>query len=273
MMRLADMAADLTSARRKAARAKEQLDTLRDEVAAYLDPPPWRFVEETKRNSYALRSYIDRAPDPEWEIDIGQIGIQARSALDYLIQQLIIDSGNDPARGRPQFPIFRDRDQYFDKRGKSPSFRDNMLKGVDERYRRVIDQFQPYQRGGRVDDDPLSVLDTVTNRDKHRDIHVALAATTGTHFKLLFSDGRIYDVKINVGDSPQGIVDGEVFLGIDNQPPPGAPDQQVKMQVEEIKVNLFFEGDNGRLISLDDLERAVLQVARIIERFAKPIKP
>lgn len=264
------MPADLTNARRKVARAKQDLDTLRNEVAAYLQEKPWRFVEESNHNSYAIRGSIDREPDPEWDIDIGVIGSHARSALDYLVRQLVIASGNDPTRGRTQFPIFLNRDEYVNNRGRRPSHRDLMLKGVDERFRRIIDQLQPYQRGRRVDNDPLVILEAVTNTDKHRDLHAAVAATTGTRFKLHMPDGRVLTVRINRGDRPQWIVDGQIFLGIDNQPPPEAPYQQVKMQVEQINVGLFFANDT-RFVSVDDMERAVLHTSRILDRFSRMI--
>jgi hypothetical protein len=266
------MAADLTGVRRKIARAKDKLDALSKEVAAYFDSDPFRLVEEANGNHYAVVSYIDQEPDQEWGLEIAEIATQARSALDHLIRQLIIDSGNDPNRSkRSQFPIFRNRDAYVNKGRRRESHRDTMLKGVAARHRDLIDQFQPYQRGRRIDDDPLCILDAVSNRDKHRDVHVALAAVGGSRFKLAKPDGEVLTIRINVADRPQPIVDGQVVIGITNNPPADAPNQKVEMLIEDISMDLFFEGD--RFLTVDDMDRAVLHASGIIDRLAKRIKP
>jgi hypothetical protein len=53
------------------------------------------------------------------------------------------------------------------------------------RHRRIIDDLQPYQRGRRAYNDPLAILQVVSNCDKHNDIYVAGAAVEKPAFRLV----------------------------------------------------------------------------------------
>jgi hypothetical protein len=89
-------------------RCKSELNELRVEVDAFTSavPPPWRLEREDTQDVEALVSYIDREPDPAWGDRIGYIAVKARSALDQLMTQLVVDSGNDPSKRKSYFPIF-----------------------------------------------------------------------------------------------------------------------------------------------------------------------
>ena len=126
--------------------AKKKLSALSVEVGAYMDPPPFRIAVEAVGNRQAVVCRIERPADDSWADEMAEIAYQARSALDLLIPQLVIDSGNTPKRGT-QFPIFLDRDAYVNKGRSGTSNRDRMLKGVAKRHRSVIEEAQPYQRG------------------------------------------------------------------------------------------------------------------------------
>jgi hypothetical protein len=97
------MPADLSAVKRRVADAKDELDHLRAEVDAFISavPPPWRLEREDTQHVEALVSYIDRKPDPAWGDKIGYIAVKARSALDQLMTQLVVDSGNDPTKRSP----------------------------------------------------------------------------------------------------------------------------------------------------------------------------
>jgi hypothetical protein len=99
------MPADLKNARLKLARAKERLDKLRANVDAYMTPPPYRVA--TKEEGHERRGYIyvEREPDPSWGLDLGEVAVGARSVLDMLVKQLVIEGGNQPTRSNA-FPIF-----------------------------------------------------------------------------------------------------------------------------------------------------------------------
>jgi hypothetical protein len=267
------MPADLSHTRLKLARAKKDFDVLAEKVAAYMDPAPHRAVIETDGNKYTARIYIDREPDPEWGLDVGSIAIQARSALDLLVRQLVIDSGNEPGRTRTQFPIFLDHDGYVRKGRGGSSQREKMLKGVATRHRRIIGEYQPYQRGQRAEDHPLAILAAIANRDKHRDVHAALGAIASSTYRLIKPDGSEVTIAMDSESHRpyMRITDGEVLLAIKNDPSPAAPEERVELDIGEIKTEVVFEGDC--IITLADMDRAILQVAEIVERFAKRVKP
>jgi hypothetical protein len=257
--------ADLKNTRLKAGRAKKELDSLRANVAAYMEPAPYRFATERDGNDQSARIFIEREPDPEWGLDVGALAIQARSALDLLVKQLVIDSGNDFTRGN-KFPIFLDHDEYQGK-GNAKSFRERMLGGVAKRHRRIIDEYQPYQAGKLAHRDPLAILSSIANQDKHEDVHVVLGVIASSEFRLTQPDGSVIDVVFDKTDhSPyRRIEDGMELLGLVNAPESEAAGQGVDLDITGLEPELVFEGDT--LVSLDDVERAVLRVAEIIERF------
>lgn len=115
---------------------------------------------------------------PEWAIAVGVIGHNARSALDHLVYALAFEGGGDPEDERTGFPIYPSREDYFRVNGRTKlSNRDMALAGVEERWRKKIDDLQPYQRGDVADRHPLATLVHITNRDKHKTTnapHIAL---------------------------------------------------------------------------------------------------
>jgi hypothetical protein len=261
------VAADLRNARLKLVRAKEDLDALRAKVAAYMDPPPFRVVTEKTGHEQRGRIYIDREPDPEWGIDLGEVAVGGRSALDLLVKQLVIDSGNEPTRAN-SFPIFLDHDDYHGK-GHPRSYRERMLGGVAKRHRTVIDQYQPYQRGRQAGRDPLAILAAIANRDKHEDIHAALGVITNSKYRFTQPDGTVLELDMAKTDNtPYRIMEnGMELLALINEPPAEAPLAKVDLDVASVDAELVFSG--GGLIMLDDIEHSIERVAEIIGRFER----
>jgi hypothetical protein len=264
---------DLTAVKRRVADAKSELDALRAQVDAFVTavPPPWRLEREDTPQTEALVSYVDRQPRAEWGDQIGYVAVKARTALDQLVTQLVIDSGNDPAKRKSYFPIYADAVHYHGppaRGGKSQ--RDRKLDGVASRHRAIIDQLQPFQRGSEVQAkrDPLYVLNAINNREKHEDTHAVWAAVAGTRFRIIFGDGRVDTVNITKDDDPGPLVNGQVVVGADSSDllPKGS---KILIEIDEIRVGLAFE---GRITaSLDQVDQAVLHVSRIVERFERRI--
>jgi hypothetical protein len=238
------MPADLSAVKRRVADAKRELDDLRAEVDAFTSavPAPWRLEREDTRYVEGLVSYIEREPDPAWGDKIGYIAVKARTALDQLMTQLVVDSGNDPAKRKSHFPSFARADDYLAKAKKSgKSERDLRLDGVASRHRKIIDQLQPYQRGvKRAARDPLYLLNAIANREKHEVTHAVWAAVAGTTFRLLFSDGRVYTVVITKDDDPDPLVDGQTLIGSDGSNL--LPGQSIRIEVDDVRIGLAFEG-------------------------------
>lgn len=271
--------ADLSGVRRKLARAKRKLDALKDEAAVYLDPPPFEIAVESEGNRQAVVCHIHREADEAWADEMAEIAYQGRSALDLLIRQLVIDSGNDPKRGT-QFPIFLDRDEYVQKGRSGVSHRDRMLKGVAKRHRSVIEDAQPYQRGRGAYRDPLAVLSTISNRDKHNDVYVCVAAIGNPTIKLIRPSlpppDREMTIRFGEKFVPYAMTEDQEFFAVEWTPDPSAPpapmEKDIYLETVEMQTTLGFSSD-GRTFTLDDLDRAVLAASKVVDRCAARLKP
>ena len=262
------MPADFAAIRRRLASAKEDLDELRAEVEAFMAPQPWRLERQDTHLSESLVCFVDQEPDPEWGDRIGYIAYKVRSALDQLVTQLIVDGGKEPT-GKTQFPIFAESAGYLTKRQDGRSQRDVMLRGVPSRHRAVIDAAQPYQRGPQAQRDPLFILNSISNRDKHNDTHAVWGAVAGTRHRIIRPDGVTWTVSISKGDDPLPLIDGEVLLGVESQLGTELT-QKMRMEVDEIQIGLAFEGK--ATVTLDHIEHALIHVAGIVDRFETRIR-
>lgn len=272
------MAADLDGVRRKLARAKSKLDALKTEVDAYMDPPPFQIAVESQGNRQAIVCRVSRHPAESWADEMAEIAYQARSALDVLIPQLVIDNGGTP--GRTQLPIFVKRGDYMNKgRGGKKSNRDRMLDGVASRHRRLLDDVQPFQRGRGAHRDPLAVLATISNRDKHNDVYVCVAAIGNPTIKLIRPPLPPPDQELTIrfGEKfiPYPMRDGEEFFGVDWNPDPAAASapmsDYIYLETPNLQTTLGFHS-GGLTFTLDDLDRAVLATTQIVDKAAKRLK-
>jgi hypothetical protein len=217
--------------------------------------------------SEKLVSHVDREPDPAWGDDIGVIAYKARSSLDQIVHQLVVDSGNVPSSA-DYFPIYADADGYLSKGRSRTSQRDRKLQGVASRHRRVIDGLQPYQRGPQARRDPLFVLNAICNQDKHSRPHAVWAAMSGTRFRIVRPDGEEFRVSIKQDDRPRPLVDGQVLLGIDSQPDDGV--SKMRLEVDDVRIGVVFAGKVT--VSLDQVETALQHVCGIVDRFENRIR-
>jgi len=159
-------------------------------MGIYDQEAPYDFVKEyePQSGSTVFRIRILREPDPEWEVTVGEIAYQIRSALDHLVTQLVVLNGGDAERHKGSFPIFSNSDQYWKKRIKVGNAkmcrRDILLKGMRKEHRTMVDALQPYKRGQFARYDPLTVLNDLCNGDKHRDAHPTLLVVRDSRFMV-----------------------------------------------------------------------------------------
>jgi len=146
--------------------AETHLDTIRRTTADFLDSKPFEMAMEVDQRrrvrQLVFRVHADGPPALRHTISDMVNGI--RSSLDHMVYELATISGSDPdAPGvRTQFPIYEDRQKYVKGQGKD-------LKGLDERFTRIVDSKQPYQRGKvTAKRDPLAQVQWMSNLDKHR---------------------------------------------------------------------------------------------------------
>jgi hypothetical protein len=169
-------------------RAKEHVETIRTRVLDALgeDPVPIpltrRYNSNTRCVVYAIGS-VPKAPEGLGVV-VGDAIHNFRSALDHLWWQLAIRNLREEPTDREapdiQFPILSD-----------PSFRGDPQKWTQHRYLRHVDHahvskieaIQPYNQ-----DDPdatsLAILADLSNVDKHRVVHVVLAAAHQAQFQI-----------------------------------------------------------------------------------------
>lgn len=167
---------------RKMRRAEKHLRALTGELRAYDESGFYSVTDEIdpEDGSRVYRFHLIHEPDPEWEITIGEIAYQVRSALDQLVTQMVILQGGDADSHKGGFPIFTNGDDYWDLNvraggGKKVNRRYVLTKGISTKHRTFIDSLQPYQRGRRMaKHDPLAVLNDLCNGDKHRISHPAV---------------------------------------------------------------------------------------------------
>ncbi|UGY23073.1 hypothetical protein HU675_0034720 [Bradyrhizobium septentrionale] len=105
---------------------------------------------------------------PDVSILIGEVLQHQRSALDFLIWQLIEHAGAQPSN-KSCFPIFI-TPQGYRARGKA------VINGVSSTAETLIRANQPFQKGPAATRDPLWMLHDLNNIDKHRALIVAGAA-------------------------------------------------------------------------------------------------
>jgi hypothetical protein len=283
--RLARVAADLTSARQLADRAQDQFDALKAKTDGFPENNAWGTQVEPDKDGWVLQASIPQQPPETWWMDLGDLADNARAALNHLAFQLVIASGNDPAKGRVQFPIFDVEDDYL--RGGMKSNREKMLAGIAKRHRKLIDDAQPYKLGADATDHPLSILRSLTNRHKHREQHV------GAAFLEQFTVMQLYGDDMGVGVTIGRIENAEPIL--DKHPIHAAhPTEQSEIQTppelvargwprtglvrgdltgldvpEPPKYTVGFFGD--RSVRIVDIERIPPYVTDLIERFERRI--
>jgi len=99
----------------------------------------------------------------------GDVVQNLRSALDYLVWQLVLIDGEKPGT-HTAFPIYTSKSK-FDKRVRNPpKNRPSPLAGIEPKGEKwtLLEGFQPYEREEPPEIDPLAILASFSNRDKHR---------------------------------------------------------------------------------------------------------
>ncbi len=268
---------DLHSTRAKINRAKQKLDPLNDAIRAYLDEEPCVVVPEPDPDTglLVLVARVGRPPDEDWWLDVGEIGYQARSALDHLTRQIathdLLAAGLPvPERPRTQFPIFLSEDDYL--KGGKKSWRERMLVGISEDHRKIIDALQPYHRGF-VAQDPLAILRALSDRDKHRDRHVALAGTPRYSIHVgpnPMSGPTGTGMTVDGSGQPMPVQDGQIIAGGATFKS-GATGQTTYYEptLESFPVTVAFVGDQP--IDFNSIARVLAHVEGIIDDFEQRI--
>lgn len=261
--------ADLTGCREKLARAKEKLDSLKFDTTNYIAGRPYEVTNEIAGDTSRLRFTLKQPLRRSWGVDAGEIATGVRSALDYLVYQLAIDSGANPRTGRTQFPIFLSEEDY--RKGGRKSHRERMLAGVAQRHRRQIDKLQPFHRGVQAAvNDPLTVLRAVSDHEKHKDLHVTVAVMQTLTLRMAHPGGTAY-YRMHFAEA-EPLNDGQVIFEMplsEVPPPPPGTEFGIEGTGRTPDFDIGYVGD--RLVTAEGLDRIVLHVSGIVDFFERRI--
>jgi hypothetical protein len=183
----------MDSAYAKLDRAKAHRDQLVRDMKAFdaKDAFDWRFDEvpapHPRLARFAVTIQNKKATPPNWSLIVGDILTNLRAALDHAL------FGHASRRRKLtedeerwlQFPIVTNRENWFGapavpatstthRKKKIDSKRDKLAPWVDTDVLKAIEKNQPFSNTKISDPkfDTLAVLDSLVNRDKHREVRV-----------------------------------------------------------------------------------------------------
>lgn len=149
--------------------AQKHIALLNKEIAAFVESGAYsiavEFQEDPPRYEAKAMLKEQRAFDRTLSLVLGDIVHNLRSILDHLAWVLVLVSGNNPSDTHPrtQFPLYTDR--LTDK----GTLRDVTIHpGINDQARAIVEWAQPYTRSDDPTRHPLSILNELSNIDKHR---------------------------------------------------------------------------------------------------------
>jgi hypothetical protein len=161
--------ASLDNPRAKLDRAYEHLESLDREIAAFFETEPYVIEPEfrAKTGEHVFRVRIRRNPPLRLGTLVGDFATNTRAALDHLVWQLVVLTGERPNRSTA-FPVCQTASDWR---------RDveRRLGTVDPRHRAIIERAQPYMAGSDAEHTVLTLLSWLVNHDKHRVVHATYA--------------------------------------------------------------------------------------------------
>lgn len=202
----------------KLARAKEHIEALAAAEYEYFgqtkETRPFEvdhhFNPET--NVYSFVGRITREPPARMGAIIGDIVHNLRSALDYLVWELVSAQSGDPERlGKPypQFPIYTDPTKW------DPAGKKSVMRGVSPAAAEKLKAVQPFNPIPTIlGQHPLLRLHDLWNRDKHRTITVANGAIRGPDGIMYGRSPLSRDVHLVPVRDVDEIVEAESFWGV-----------------------------------------------------------
>jgi len=162
---------DLSASDAKIARARVHLDELERKTRRVVQDSHPYTIRHTEIDPEAGLCEVFLRPQPIAEhflgIIVGDLIHNLRSALDYIVTALV-DKSNATLSTSHQFPIFMDKRSYNAKVGtESVATKEGWLRGVTMGLKQVW-ELQPFNSKMDPTDNPLAIISTFSNADKHR---------------------------------------------------------------------------------------------------------
>jgi hypothetical protein len=188
---------DLSGVYLKLDRADEHIETVRRHTKSFLGrkPAPFDFrTEETpgpdKSVEYVLYAVIREEPPRELALPIGDAIQNIRNALDYLVYELTPPSKRKEIQ--TQFPICTTKAKF-----KKSGLR--RIAGVSGDEHTLIERVQPYLAWNPPGNDPLAILNKLSNLDKHRLLLTMASAVSESASWIESTNARVEITEYNPG--------------------------------------------------------------------------
>ncbi|MFZ0913519.1 MAG: hypothetical protein WBQ76_10090 [Candidatus Korobacteraceae bacterium] len=264
------MALDLTGVNAKVSRAKEHTQSVKDEVAAWMNTRPCSLTPKANADftRWALIISVPKTADlVRWTLIVGDTINNLRSALDHLIYAIAVhESGSNPPpdEKRLAFPICDTPGEFKDAAKR--------IKSLTPDVRAVVESVQPYNRTHPMLPALLAILRDFNNTDKHKLLRLAYAATSSGDVSLTWKGNRseqpmpLVPVEFNGGELKDG---AEVMAVTFDRP---APDVECHFDVMVI-IALWHGGKAGVIprIDRDDFAAILALLTEEVEAVIKLI--
>lgn len=242
----------------KVAAAEERLADLRQSVEVWTGDQTVAIAHDHDPKTGWHKYRITPLPEPpsDWVMRLGEFAYHLRSALNYLVDGLVIANGGTPTKAN-QFPIWSVDDKP------SRAGVSTRLTGVASAPCAVIEQLQPYQRSSRTGPEPLETIASLSNMDKHHRLHAVAVVTAepGTIQLGLVPDRDIAILGM-VPPYPVGNPIGDTELTAFQVEPPEANIEVTVMS--PIPIEIVFR--NGQTVPMGGLQNLVEVVRGILDQ-------
>jgi hypothetical protein len=157
----------------KVARARELVDELRVDLAAFVDSRPYELTERDAGGVVTYELRLAESPPQRLSVIAGEVAHDLRSALDHLAWHLVEANGERPSRDTA-FPVQRAADEN--------AFA-QQTRGMSNSVVAAVRHAQPYASAA-PHQDPLLRLHDFNRFDKHRLVHVVAIAMQQIHLTI-----------------------------------------------------------------------------------------
>jgi hypothetical protein len=158
------------------------------EMTGYFDTKPCRMVQDTdsSRDNPTFTLRVTNPVPARLAFLLGDCLQNVRSALDYLVWELVLAANNQPTKDNA-FPI------CITPEGFTKALKGRRLEGMAAAATDLVAWFQPHRSGGKQEAEgmPLAVLDYLVNVNKHRRVLLTVIRTFPGNELLRFKDGDV----------------------------------------------------------------------------------
>lgn len=182
---------DLRGVVEKVQRAQAHFHSLTEAVEVFCEEGPYTLVydDQPRGDGFYIGRAIGVRESPRiLGIILGDVLHNLRSALDHLVWQVVLASGNRPGQWN-RFPLLK-KPEDFDAQVAAPHARgkESPLLGVRAGLVQLFESYQPYDRPDGMAHG-FAVLRDLSNVDKHRVVHGTLFAIGREQPAIEFTTG------------------------------------------------------------------------------------